>query len=70
MRIPTLQDAATFLSILPRLQKPLAGGQTQLSLPPRPELPGGSPLSLCHESRPTDLFTFESVVLSKQPIYL
>jgi len=35
-----------------------------------PEVPGGTPLSLCDISRETDLFQIGAVEMSKQPIYL
>ena len=74
MRIPTLQQAGRFLSIFPTLQTPLAREalhlQAQDSPPARPEIVGGSPLSLCHESGPGDLFALHSVVLSKQPVHM
>ncbi|KAI0191646.1 hypothetical protein F4808DRAFT_443680 [Astrocystis sublimbata] len=36
----------------------------------RPELPGGSPFSLCDVSRPTDLFQIDSIEVTKQPVYI
>ncbi|KAH8165903.1 hypothetical protein CIB48_g2344 [Xylaria polymorpha] len=58
-----------------------SGLQTSLSSSPlqthrshhlfsRPELPGGSPFSLCDVSQPTDLFQVASIELTKQPIYI
>lgn len=50
-------------SILPLTQPPSISSDLD-------ELPGGSPLSLCSVSRPTDLFQISSVELTKQPLYL
>jgi len=74
MRLPSLADAVRALSFSPRQQKPLGGGHddslSSLRLEERPELPGGTPISLCKASSPSDLFQVTSVELTKQPLYL
>lgn len=74
MRLLLLADAVTALSFSPRLQKFLGGGHdndaSTSRLAERPELPGGTPMSLCRESGPTDLFNVTWVELTKQPLYM
>lgn len=74
MRLLLLADAVTASSFSPRLQRFLGGGHdndaSTSRLAERPELPGGSPMSLCKESSPTDLFNASWVELSKQPLYM
>jgi len=76
MRFPTMQDAARVSSFFTELQKPLGGGLAREVSDPRflpamlPELPGGSPFSLCAESRPTDLFEIYTVILDTQPLHM
>ena len=74
MRLPLLTDAVRALSFSPGPQKIFGGSHredvTTLRLAERPELPGGTPMSLCNESSPTDLFNVSSVQLSKQPLYM
>jgi hypothetical protein len=74
MRLPLLTDAVRALSFSPGPQKVFSGSHrddvTTLRLAERPELPGGTPMSLCSESSPTDLFNVSSVQLSKQPLYM
>jgi len=76
MRMPLLADVVRALSFSPGLQKVLGGGHhndvsTSTSrLAERSELPGGTPISHCKESSPTDLFNVSSVELTKQPLYM
>lgn len=70
-----MPGAAKTLSSILGLQKTLFAEHQSSKLSSNPdslkvELPGGSPLSLCEVSRPTDLFNITSVEVTKQPIYM
>lgn len=80
MRKPTLSDAARTFSlssglqksqgdVFRGLQKPL-GDASYAKWAERPELPGGSTLSLCKESLPTDIFNITSAELAWAPIHI
>ncbi|KAI0521842.1 hypothetical protein F5B22DRAFT_643428 [Xylaria bambusicola] len=62
------------LTLSSGLQTPLGSSPSKIHgnhhLFSRPELPGGSPFSLCDVSQPTDLFQIDSIELSKQPVYI
>lgn len=67
----TLAHAAAALAPAPGLQYPLSSGLGGGDLlAERPELPGGTPISLCKESSSTDLFNITSVELVRQPVYM
>jgi hypothetical protein len=75
MRIPALTDVAHILSTFSIFQTLLPDdgirnhiSQELISEPP--ELPGGSPFSLCKASSSTDLFNISSVEITHQPIYM
>ncbi|KAK7979807.1 hypothetical protein PG989_012264 [Apiospora arundinis] len=67
MRIPSFGEAARALRLLQGLQKPLNSG---ISLASTANIPGGTPFTLCPESRSTDLFQISSVVIERQPVYI
>jgi len=69
MQLPSVADAVRALSFSPGLQKYLGGVSDSRLLKERPELPGGTPISLCKESSPNDIFRVTSVELTKQPLY-
>lgn len=70
MRVPNLENAARALSMSFGFQQPIVNkGHANDSLSLRPDLPGGSPLSLCEVSQLTGIFQFTSVQITKQPLY-
>ncbi|CAJ2504237.1 Uu.00g116310.m01.CDS01 [Anthostomella pinea] len=73
MRIPGLEYTARALSLSTGSQRPLSDdpfrGVSDTRFLSRPELPGGTPLSLCEVSRPTDLYNITSVEVTQQPIH-
>ncbi|OIW28742.1 hypothetical protein CONLIGDRAFT_715213 [Coniochaeta ligniaria NRRL 30616] len=71
MWIPIFEGLVRAMSWVSALQQTLSSGASNaLPSTPRPlraEIPGGSPLSFCDVSRPTDLFNITMVQLSQQP---
>jgi hypothetical protein len=74
MWLPLFAFAAVAFSFAPEMQRVLGDGHlsdvSTSQLAENPELPGGSPMSLCKESSPSDLFKVSSVELSRQPLYM
>ncbi|KAH9904473.1 hypothetical protein F4778DRAFT_732605 [Xylariomycetidae sp. FL2044] len=75
MQLPLFHDILRALPVTWDFssQKPLTSSGLSDASPallPYPELPGGSPFSLCEVSRPTDLFNITSVEITKRPVYI
>ncbi|KAB5583245.1 hypothetical protein GE09DRAFT_1078164 [Coniochaeta sp. 2T2.1] len=70
MRITVLESLTRALSSFPVFQKALSGGspiEASYAAAPLKEVPGGTPLSFCEVSRPTDLFNISMVQIDQLP---